>query len=173
MTRIASVAVIGVLVVAGCFGDLKFEETSTLPTAPPPGSTVNMGSVSANVNGEQFFARLSTGATYRDSRLTFSAYDGYTRQISISARLPGPGTYEIGAINSPSVSFLESEGTDTKRWFAASGTGAGSITVSFLSPDAAIGTFSFHLLPDSATAAAGVTGPRNVTSGTFNVNVSR
>lgn len=158
---------------AGCFGDLKFDETSTLPTAPPPGSTTNMGSVVAIVDGEQFFGRLSTGATYREGVFSFSAFDGYTRQIAMSMRIPGPGTYVARSANSPTVSFLEGSGPEMKRWFAGSAVGTGTVTVTFLSADAASGFFSFELVPDSASKAAGQTANRFVTNGTFNVNVSR
>jgi hypothetical protein len=159
------------LAVTGC-GDLKFDENSTLPTTPP-GSTVNAGSVSANIDGEQFFGRLSTGASYREGRFSFNAYDGYSRQISVSVRSPGPGTYAAGSPDSPTVSLLEGSSPDLRRWFAGSTMGTGSVTLTFLSADAATGHFSFILVPDSATVASGVSRPRSVTSGTFTVNVSR
>ena len=172
MSWMLRTAIVGSLVVSAC-GDLKVDDTSGSPTGPPPGTTTNNGTVSANVNGEQFLGRLSTGATYIDGQFSFSAYDGYTRQIEVSVRVPGPGTFESGTPDSPTVTLIEGMGPDARRWVLPSLIGAGSFTLTFLSQNAAVGHFSVHLFPDSATAAAGVTARRNVTAGAFNVNMSR
>ena len=146
MPWILRTAIVASLVVTGC-GDLNVDDTSRSPTGPPPGSTTNNGTVAANVNGEQFIGRLSTGATYIDGLFSFSAYDGYTRQIEVSVRVPGPGTFESGTPNSPTVSLIEGTGADARRWFLPSLTGAGSFTLTFLSVNAAVGHFSVHLFP--------------------------
>ena len=171
MSRILRTAIVASLVATGC-GDRMFDETSTSPTGPPPGTTTNNGTVSASVNGEQFLGR-SIGATYIDGQFSFNAYDGYTRQIEVSVRVHGPGTFESGTPDSPTVSFTEGTGPDARRWFLPSLIGAGSFTLTFLSQNAAVGHFSVHLFPDSATVAAGVSARRNVTAGAFNVNMSR
>ena len=88
-------------------------------------------------------------------------------------RLPGPGTFAVGAAGSPNVSFIESDGATTYRWFATSQRGAGSVTVSFLTAESAGGYFSVELDPDSTTAAAGFTERRFLTGGTFSVSISR
>ena len=139
-----------------------------------PGVDDKQRGVAANISGEQFFGRLSSAATIVESRLSFSAYDGYTRQLTFAVGAPGPGSFETGGAYNPIVSLIESAGTETRRWVTSSGAGFGSITITFLSEDKAIGHFSFFgLSPDSATAAAGVTTRRNVTAGTFDINVSR
>ena len=158
--------------VAAC-GDPKVEDTSTLPTASPPGSTTNNGSVAANISGEQFFGRLPTAATVVESRLGFSAYDGNTRQLTFSVGAPGPGSFDTGGPYNPVVSLTESSGDETRRWVSSTSAGFGSITLTFLSEDKAVGHFFFALFPDSATVAAGFTTRRNVTAGTFDINVSR
>lgn len=161
-----------VVLLAAC-GDPKVDDT-TLPTAPPPGSTTSYGSVAANISGEQFIGRVSAAATIVESRLGFTAYDGYTRQLAFTVGAPGPGTFETGGPYMPVVSLTETLGTETRRWVSSSSAGFGSLTLTFLSDDKAIGHFSFFgLSPDSATAAAGVTTRRSVTAGTFDINVSR
>ena len=167
--RVAASAVIAV----GACGNPEFEDTSTLPTAPPPGATTNNGSVAANISGEQFFGRLGAAATIVEDRLGFSAYDGYTRQLAITVGAPGPGSFETGGPYNPIVSLTEIIGEETRRWFSSTSPGFGSITLTFLSADKAVGHFSFALFPDSATVAAGITTRRNVTAGTFDINVSR
>ena len=157
---------------AAC-GDVSVEETTTLPTAPPPGSTVNAGAVAANISGVQFFGRLTAAATIVEDRLSFSAYDGYSRQLTISVVAPSPGTFEAGGPYNPVVSLTETLGDQTRQWVSSTTAGFGSITLTFLTADKAIGVFNFALFPDSATVAAGITSRRNVTSGTFDVNVSR
>ena len=168
-----SVLIIAVAVLA-CGCDPKFDETSTSPTEQPPGSTTNLGHVGANISGEQFSGTLSAAATIVESRLNFNAYDGLTRQLTISVGAPGPGTFEAGGPYNPTISLIESSGDQVRRWVFPSATGFGSITLTFLSRDTAIGYFSFAgLIPDSATIAAGTTTRRNVTAGTFTVNLSR
>ena len=157
-----------------CGCDPKFDETPTSPTESPPGSTTNLGFVAANISGEQFSGRLTAPATVVENRLNFSAYDGFTRQLTISVGAPGPGTFDVGGPYSPTVSLIENSGDEVRRWVLPSATGFGSLTLTFLTKDAANGYFSFGgLLPDSATIAAGTTTRRSVTAGTFTVNLSR
>ena len=155
--------------------DHQFDNEDGYVTAVPPGSTASNGSVSVVIDGESVTASLPTGATFRENVFSFAALNaaGKSRTIAISVRTPGPGTFTVGGAGSPSVSFLESDGPTTYRWFAASGRGAGSVTLSFISTDAASGFFSVELVPDSATVAAGFTERRFLTGGTFSVAVSR
>lgn len=151
--------------------DPKFDDMVTSPNEPPPGSTTNLGFVGANISGEQFAGTLTAAATIVESRLNFTAYDGYTRQLTISVGAPGPGTFDVGGPYNPTVAILENAGDAVRRWASPA---VGSLTLTFLSKDAAIGYFSFAgLSPDSATVAAGTTARRNVTAGTFTVNLSR
>lgn len=155
-------------------GDLTYPDL-VRPPAGPPGSTLALGAVSAVVDGEQFTAPLQTPATYRNDNFGFSAafiVGSVTRTLALSVRLPGPGTYTVGGANSPTVSFLQQEGATLYRWTTASRQGAGSVTLTFFSADAASGDFSIELVPDSATAAAGYA-RRYLTGGVFNVTVSR
>jgi hypothetical protein len=169
VARLSFLMIAGAVVVFGC--DPKFDETSASPTEPPPGSTTNLGHVGANISGEQFSGTLTAAATVVESRLTFSAYDGFTRQLTISVGAPGPGTFDVGGPYNPTASLIETSGDEVRRWNSPS---VGSLTLTFLTRDAAVGYFSFGgLLPDSATIAAGTTTRRNVTAGTFTVNLSR
>ena len=106
-----------------------------------------------------------------ENRLTFSAYDGYTRQLTISVGAPGPGTFEVSGPYNPTATLVETTSDGVRRWLTPT---VGSLTLTFLTRDAAVGYFSFAgLSPDSATIASGTTTRRNVTAGTFTVNLSR
>ena len=171
MRRLIPVTVL----LAGCFGDLKFDENvPTSPNAPPPGSTTSLGSMSATVDNQAFSAPLQTPAIWRNDNFGFSAMNatGQTKIFALSLRLPGPGTYTVGSTYSPAVSYMEQDGTSTYRWFTNSRNGAGSVTVSFLSSESATGYFSVELAPDSLTKEAGFT-TKYITGGTFNVAVMR
>jgi|SRR5688572_7970185 len=161
------------LFAAAC--DPKFDNIDKYSTASPPGTTASNGSVSVVVDGEPLTAALPTGATYRESVFSFAAVNaaGKSRTFALSIRTPGPNTFAVGAPGSPSVSYIESDGPTIYRWFATSQRGAGSVTLSFLSVDAASGYFSVELVPDSATAAAGFPDKKYLTGGTFSVAVSR
>lgn len=169
----AGALAIGLL--TGC-GDLKYDDTVRTP-AGPPGSTLALGAISALVDGQQFTAPLQTPAIFRNENLGFAAasYSGsVTQTIALSARLAGPGTYTVGSQNSPVVSFLQQDGGNLLRWTSTFVLGgAGSVTLTFLTAEAAGGEFNFELVPDSATKAAGFTAKRYVTGGVFNVVVQR
>ena len=106
-----------------------------------------MGTWGRNISGEQFSGSLTAAA---------------------------PGTFEAGGPYNPTISLTENTGDQVRRWVLPPTAAVGSLTLTFLSRDAAIGYFSFAgLLPDSATIAAGTTTRRNVTAGTFTVNLSR
>jgi hypothetical protein len=167
--------VFGAVLLAAC-GDLKFDENlPTAPGAPPPGSTTSLGSVSATVDNEQLTSPLQTPAIWRNDSFGFTGVNalGLTKILSLSLRLPGPGTYTTGGIYSPVVSYIEIDGQTTYRWFANFRQGSGSVTVSFLSNESASGYFSAELLADSTTMAAGMVEKRFVTGGVFNVAVIR
>jgi hypothetical protein len=155
--------------------DYKYDGTSTYTPAGPPGSTAALGSVTVVVDGEPLTASLPTPATWRNDNFSFAALNaaGKSKTFALSVRLPGPGTYAVGAPGSPAISYIESDDATIYRWFANSQRGAGSVTVSFLTSESAGGNFSVELLPDSATAAAGFTDRRFLTGGTFSVSVSR
>ena len=161
------------LVMVAC--DYKYDGPATYTPASPPGSTTSNGSVSVVVDGQPFTAALPTTATFRDNVFSFAAVNAATtsRTFALSVRTPGPGTFAVGAPGSPSVSFIDSDGTTIYRWFATSQRGAGSVTVSYLTAESAGGYFSVELVPDSATAAAGFTATRFLTGGTFSVALSR
>ena len=161
------------LFVVAC--DPKFDNIDNYSTASPPGTTTSNGSVSVVVDGELLIASLPTGATYRENVFSFAGMNaaGKSKTIAISVRTPGPATFAVGAPGSPSVSYIESDGPTIYRWFATSQRGAGSVTLSFLSTDAASGYFSVELVPDSVTAAAGFVDRKYLTGGTFSVAVSR
>jgi hypothetical protein len=154
-------------------------DVQDLPVGPGggslPGSTTSLGSVTALLDGEPFSVTLGTGAIHANGRLGFGATSSSTVEYNfgLSVRLPGPGTFETGSQNSPFVSLAEVAFGNMRRWVAPARIGAGSMTVSFLSSESASGYFSFELVPDSATAAAGITESRYLTNGMFNVSISR
>lgn len=166
-----------VVLVAGC-DDFNFQE-SPFTTSPggstPPGSTASLGSTSAIVDNVPLTAPLQTPAIWRNDSFGFTGVnaEGNTRILAVSLRLPGPGTYVTGGTYSPVVSYIELDGQTLYRWFANFRQGSGSVTISFLTNESASGYFTAELVPDSATAAAGMTASKFVTSGTFSVAVMR
>lgn len=164
---------LSLIVVCGACGDSGFDPGETITNGSPSGSTTIAGTVTANVSGHQFLGRLSSGATVRNDRFSFSAYDGQDLQIVMSVRDPGPGTYETGGPYTPMLSLTEGFGPEQRRWVSVPAAGAGSITLTFISAETATGYFHFHLVPDSATVEKGITTRRSVTTGTFSVTMSR
>ena len=173
--RIRNSLILAVSVLFAC-GDPAFDPSSTISSnGGPAGSTTNMGTVSALIDGEPFQGKLNTGATYLNGRFGFAgfSFDFVSRTLAVSVRAPGPGTMEAGGVNSPTISYIEGSGAELRRWTSQFKPGSGSFTLSFLGTDNASGYFSFELVPDAATLAAGVTNTRYLTNGTFNVSMSR
>jgi hypothetical protein len=161
-----------IAVLAAC-GDFKVDDHAANPTGAPAGTTTGLGSVGASISGIQFFGRLTSAATVVQGRLTFSAYDGDTRTLTIAVDAPGPGTFDAGGPYRPVATLTEVVGEAVRQWTSPTTTGFGSLTLTFLTEDTAVGSFFFSTVPDSATMAAGVTTRRNITVGTFNVAISR
>jgi|SRR5688572_1741173 len=172
--RIRHALIIAVGALCAC-GDPAFEPTATISNGGPAGTTTSMGTVSALVDGEPFVGKLQTGATYLNGRFGFAGFnfDFVSRTLAVSVRAPGPGTMEAGGVNHPTISLIEGSGPEQRRWTSQFKTGTGSLTLSFLGTDNASGYFSFELVPDAATAAAGVTSTRYLTNGSFSVSMSR
>ena len=172
--RIRHALIITVGALFAC-GDPAFEPTATISNSGPAGTTTSMGTVSALVDGEPFVGKLQTGATYLNGRFGFAgfSFDFVSRTLAVSVRAPGPGTMEAGGVNHPTISLIEGSGPEQRRWTSQFKPGTGSLTLSFLGTDNASGYFSFELVPDAATAAAGVTSTRYLTNGSFSVSMSR
>jgi hypothetical protein len=160
------------LLLAAC-GDVTFDETPTSPNEPQPGSTSANGLVTASIGGIPFSGQLAAAATVTENRLNFSAFDGDASELTFSFGAPGPGAFETGGPHNPVVTLVERTDSTRRRWVSSSSAGFGTITLAFLTSYKAVGYFAFSLFPDSATAAAGITSRRNVTAGSFDVNISR
>jgi len=97
---------------------------------------------------------------------------GSTRQLNVTiSGINGPGTYNVGQGTSSIVVYVEATltggGVTTATWTSTLLAGAGTVTITEISSNRAVGTFQFTLVPSDQ----GAVGNKSVTSGKFNVAI--
>jgi hypothetical protein len=166
---------IAVALLAGACGDPEFT-TNPHPTTSPtiPVGVVTTGFVSAQIDEMPFSTTLLAASVVRNGRFGFGMSIPEFGDLIFSVSMPAQhGEWEVGSSGSPFATVATGLGSDAERWVASFAGGTGSVTVFSIMDDQAEGQFHFELVPDSATARAGVVATRMVTSGTFNVRLMR
>jgi hypothetical protein len=139
-------------------------------------TTNSSGSVTARFDGALFTARLGTNAIRSNSQLGFAAFDGNgspTVLFTLSIPATGPVVYATGVTGrTPFATVTIATASGSERWISTFAQGRGSVSLNLLTVEDAEGGFWFELVPDSATAAAGVTGTRALSDGSFEVKVT-
>lgn len=152
LIRPAACIALASLLIVGCGSD----------GSTGPGSNSTM---SANIAGAAWSGTLATQGVYTSNLLSVSGSNG-TYQIAINIpNLTATGTYQLGAGNFGVAQVIHVTG-NMAAWTTSLVGGTGTVTVSTLSADRAVGTFSFTGMASPGTPA---TGSRAVTNGSFDV----
>ena len=166
MRVLKSVALMAMIAVLGCGGSGDDDDDGN-PTGPPAGGATN-GSVTAQINGTSWSATgtitvsrqppsfIGLGAT------GFAGNAAYSLVIGIG-NATGPGSHNLNLQAGGDGSSLI-VGSTTLGYGSAFNGGSGTITITSLTSNRIIGTFSGTLPPSSGSAAALV-----ITNGAFNV----
>jgi hypothetical protein len=144
--------------------------TNPTPTpAPTPGSSTtgviclaNRGTISAQIDGTPWTATCLQAASWTANTLMIVATNA-TQAITLGAVTPVPRSIDlrVGAAFA-SVTLLSTAAT----WTTANSGGSGTLTLSRLDTQGAVGTFSFSAPAASGTVA---TGTKVVANGVFNL----
>jgi hypothetical protein len=140
------------LALASCGGD------GTGPELP----ALN-GSMTAVIDGVSWSATTALTAAESGGILGFAGSDASNVTIGMAFVLDGTGTYPIGPSIPTNATYTDGS---SAQWSADPFNGSGSITVTTLTSDHAVGTFSFVMEPDAGNSA---TGSVTITAGTFDV----
>lgn len=161
-----------VALLVGACGDPDFAtQPSSNPDAPPPAGP--QGFVSAQIDAMQFTRTLPAASVVRNGRFGFGMSIPEFPDLLLSVATPAhAGEWEVGTANSPFAAVTVGTGAEAQRWIASFVAGTGRVTVNSLMDDEADGHFEFELVPDSATARAGVVATRMM-SGSFYVRLMR
>jgi len=160
MRTLRTLAVIATLSALGCGGG------DDNPTGPPAGGATN-GSLTAQIGGASFSA-TGTITVNRQTNFIglaaagFAGGNAYSLVIGIG-NATGPGTHNLSLTAGGDGSSLI-VGTATTGYGTAFTGGSGSITITSLTANRIVGTFSGTLPPSSGSAAALV-----ITNGSFDV----
>ena len=124
------------------------------------GGTTSSGTMTAQIDGSAFSSTTAAG-TLSGGILAISGGDTSGRSIAFAFFPTGTGTHTTsGNVGTNFIVVVNFQG-----FSAVSGNGSGTITLTTLTSNKAIGTFSCVAMASSG----GAVGSKNVTNGTFNV----
>ena len=164
MRALKTLAVIATIAALGCGGG---DDDDGNPTGPPPGGATN-GTITGQINGTTFGATGTIAVTRSSPNfigLGATVYAGstiYSLVIGI-ANATGPGSHNLNIQAGGDGSSLIVGSTTTGYGSAFNG-GNGSITITSLTSNRIVGTFSGTLPPSSGSVSALV-----IANGTFDV----
>lgn len=141
------------ILAAACSGDS--------PAGPGDPGTPN-GAMSAKIDGAQWTANVGIYATRASGAIGLAGGNG---EYLISMGVVGAvGTYVVGDGSGANLSLLTND--NQQVWMAMTGKGSGTITVTTLTDERVVGTFSFTAPAVASTSASGT---RVITEGSFNI----
>lgn len=134
--------------------------SSTQPSGP------GNGPLTAKLDGAAWSA-TNVVATYPSGILAVAGTDAQGRTIGFAI---GPttatGTFAVGPTSGVNASLTEVSGSSVQSWHAVQTSGSGSVTLTTITPNHAVGTFQFTVVP---VPEGGATGTRAITQGAFDV----
>jgi hypothetical protein len=163
MRTLRRLAVIATLVALGCGGG----DDDGNPTGPPGGGGATNGTFSVSVNGTTWNA-TGTITVNRQGNFIGLAAAGYAGSTAYSlvvgiGNATGPGTHSLNVFAGGDGSSVIVGGIQT-GWGTAFQGGGGTLTITSLTSNRIVGTFSGTAVPSSGTAANLV-----LTNGQFDV----
>lgn len=162
MRALKMLAVMATLVAIGCGGG---NDDNGNPTGPPGGGATN-GSLTAQINGTSWSA-VGTITVSRQTNfilITGAIYAGSnTSSLVVGiANATGPGSHNLSLLAGDGSSLVVA--TTTTGYGTAFTGGSGTITITSLTANRIVGTFS-GILPTSSGSATSLT----ITNGAFDV----
>lgn len=146
---------IALLSAAACGGSSSSSITGTNNNSSAP--------MSATIDGAAWSTPVPQGV-YRNSILSIAGIDlGITASVGFAVAATKTGTYSVAYGNSAGGSATITK--TGKGWGSALPGGTGSVTITTLTANHAVGTFVFDAVP----ASGGATGTVHVTDGKFDV----
>ena len=128
-----------------------------------PGSNNCSGPLSATVNGATWCS-IAPSARYTGSIVAVAGIDNsLTSSIGFGFAATAPGTYSVASGNNTAGNATYTK--SGQGWASALAGGSGSVTLTTLTANHVVGTFSFNAAPSSS----GATGIIQVTNGQFNI----
>jgi len=165
MRALKTLAIIATLAAFGCGGGDDDDDGN--PTGPPGGGATN-GSLTAQIGGVTWSATGTITVSRSNPNFIGLAGSGFAGNVAYSlvvgiANATGPGSHNLNVFAGGDGSSLIVGSTTTGYGTAFTG-GSGTLTITSLTSNRIVGTFSGTLPPSSGSAAALV-----ITNGTFDV----
>ena len=125
------------------------------------GTLSGNGTMTATIDGKAW-SSVTPAAQYKNSTLSITGLDvSLSTSMSIGFIAAGPGTFSLALGNSATGLAIVARGSQS--WTTAGPGGTGSVTLTTLTANHAVGTFSFDAI---ASSGSGVT---HVTNGRFDI----
>lgn len=167
MRVLKALALVATITALGCGGGGAGDNGN--PTGPPTGGTSN-GSMTAQINGVSWrsIGAISVSRQPQQNVIGFAGTGSggnttYAVSIAISAAT-GPGTHNLNIFAGGDGSSLIIGNSAALGWATAAQGGSGTLTITSLTANRIVGTFSGILSPAGHSA-----GNLTVTGGTFDV----
>lgn len=168
MRVLKRVALIATIAALGCGGGGDNDDNGN-PTGPPTGGTAN-GSMTAQINGATWrsIGAITVSRQQQQNIIGFAGTGSagnttYGVSIAISSAT-GPGTHNLNIFAGGDGSSLIIGSSAALGWATAAQGGSGTLTITSLTANRIVGTFSGTLI-----AAGHSAGNLTVTGGTFDV----
>jgi len=168
MRVLKSVALMAAIVVLGCGGGGDDDDDGNL-TGPPTTGTSN-GSMAAQIGGASWrsIGAISVSRQQQQNVIAFAgtgSAGSTTYAVSINiANATGPGTHNLNIFAGGDASSLIIGSSAALGWATAAQGASGTLTITSLTANRIVGTFSGTLFPAGHSA-----GNLVVTNGTFDV----
>jgi hypothetical protein len=139
------------------------------PTGPPPSGGASNGSLTANIGGVNWSATGNVSVTRSNPNFIglgasgFGGSTAYALVIGI-ANATGPGSHNLNIYTGGGDGSSLIVGTQTAGYGTAFQGGSGTITITSLTANRIVGTFSGTLVPSTGTGANLV-----ITNGQFDI----
>ena len=167
MRVLKTFALMAAIAVLGCGGGGNDDDNGN-PTGPPTGGTSN-GSMAAQIGGASWRSiGAITVSRQQQNTIGFAgtgSAGSTTYAVSISiANATGPGTHNLNVFAGGDGSSLIIGSSAALGWATAAQGASGTLTITSLTANRIVGTFSGTLFPEGHSA-----GNLVVTTGTFDV----
>jgi hypothetical protein len=137
--------------------------SSTSLTGTNNNNNNSSGPMSATIDGTAWSSQVPS-AVYRSNIVAIAGLDNaLTTTVSIAFGATGTGTYNLGFGNSNAGSAIVIK--SGKSWGSSLQGGTGSVTLTTLTANHVVGTFTFN----AAASGGGATGTSVVTNGKFDI----
>lgn len=153
-----TLALLATVAALACGGGGSDDDDDGNPTGPPTGGGATNGSLTANIGGVNWSATGTVTVTRSSPNFIGLGASGFTGSTAYAlvigiANATGPGSHNLNIYTGGGDGSSLIVGSQTTGYGTAFQGGSGTITISSLTANRIVGTFSGTLVPSGGTGA--------------------